>query len=54
MTYLEYQARQFVDRWYADLTMEQATLVSPLLRYRLEGVVASTWKEEGRYADPKL
>ena len=54
MTYLEYQARQFVDKWYANLTMEQAALVSPLLRYRLEGVVSTTWKEEGRYADSKL
>lgn len=54
MTYLEYKARQFVDEWYANLTLEQITLVSPLLRYRLEGVVSNTWKEEGRYADPKL
>lgn len=54
MTYLEYQARQFVDTWYCLIDMERAKLMSPLLRDRLQAVIAQTWAEEGRGVDGEL
>ena len=54
MTYLEYRARQFVDTWYCLIDMERAKLMSPLLRDRLQAVIAQTWAEEGRGVDGEL
>ena len=54
MTYLEYKARQFVDTWYCLIDIEQAMLMSPLLRDRLQAVIAQTWAEEGRGVDGEL
>jgi mannosyltransferase OCH1-like enzyme len=54
MTYLEYQARQFVDTWYHRLTQAEADLVSYAMRAKLQEVIAQTWKEERVVEDGKL